>query len=148
MIKKTRATRGKEQNDQGNKKKITMRNEQGLKPPVSNFSLETTNPQDHPPPPHLNTSILPDPPLAYSTNKLFNTMCTSSPGGTKINEKIPGEQEDKGTRRPRTQDDQGNTQPLSPPLAHSIKEIGNKKTKEQEEQGHNMTRGNKKKRIP
>ena len=50
MIKKTKATRGKEQNGQGNKKKITIRKEQGLQPPISNFSLETTNPQ-HPPPP-------------------------------------------------------------------------------------------------
>ena len=46
MIKKTRATRGKEQNDQGNKKKIPIRKEQSLKPPLSIFSLETTNPQD------------------------------------------------------------------------------------------------------
>ena len=50
MIKKTRATRGKEPNDQGNKQKTTIRKEQGLKPPISNFSLETTNPQDPPPP--------------------------------------------------------------------------------------------------
>ena len=33
----------------------------------------------------------------------------------------------------------------SSPLAHSTKEVGNKKTKEQEGQGHKMTRGNKKK---
>ena len=58
MIKKTRATSGKEPNDQGNKQTITIRKEQGLKPPISNFSLETTNPQDPPP---INTSILPDP---------------------------------------------------------------------------------------
>ena len=94
MIKKTRATRGKEQKDQGNKKKITIRKERGLKPPVSNFSLETTNPQDPP----FNTSILPDPPppLADSTNELGNTMCTRSPGGTRRNEKNT-----RGTRRQR-----------------------------------------------
>ena len=48
MIKKTKATRSKEHNDQGNKKKITIRKEQGLKPPISNFSLETTNPHQNP----------------------------------------------------------------------------------------------------
>ena len=58
MIKKTRATRNKEKHDQGNKKKITIKKEQRLKPPVPNFSLEATDPQ-HPP---FNTSNLPDPP--------------------------------------------------------------------------------------
>ena len=33
----------------------------------------------------------------------------------------------------------------SSPLAHSTKEVGNKKTKEQEDQGHKMTRGKRKK---
>ena len=39
MIKKTRGTRSKEQDEQGNKKKRTRRKEQGLKPPVPSFSL-------------------------------------------------------------------------------------------------------------
>ena len=74
-------------------------------------------------------------------------MCTRSPEGTRIYEKMPGEQEDKRRRKPRTQDDQGKHSTTNPPLAHSTKEIGNKKTKEQEEQGHKMTRGNKKKKT-
>ena len=50
----------------------------------------------------------------------------------------------RGTRR-KEQESLKHTQTPSPPLAHSTKEVGNKKTKEQEDQGHKMTRGNNKK---
>ena len=52
----------------------------------------------------------------------------------------PGEQEEKNNHPLNT---------LNPqlPLAHSTKEVGNKKTKEQEDQGHKITRGNKKKKT-
>ena len=56
MIKKTRATRNKEQDDQGNKKKRTIRKEQDLKPPVS---VLTTNPQ------HPAKPTPPDPPTSW-----------------------------------------------------------------------------------
>ena len=141
MIKKNKATRGKEQNDQGNKKKITIRKEQGLNPPISIFSLETTNPQDPPPP--LTHPSSQTPPLADSTNELGNIMCTRSQGGTRKNEK-----KHQGNKKKRNKMTRENTQLPSPPLAHGTKEMGNKKIKEQEEQGHKMTRGNKKKIIP
>ena len=42
---------------------------------------------------------------------------------------MPEEQEDKGTRRPRTPDDQGKHSTPSPPLAHSTKQIGKQEDK-------------------
>ena len=50
----------------------------------------------------------------------------------------------RGTRR-KKQQSLTHTQTPSSPLAHSTKEAGNKMTKEQEDQGHKMTKGNKKK---
>ena len=67
---------------------------------------------------------------------------------------LPGEHEEltkkKGTIWPGEQEENNNhlLNTLNPqlPLAHSTKEVGNKKTKEQDDQGHKMTRGNKKKK--
>ena len=50
----------------------------------------------------------------------------------------------RGTRR-KEQESLKHTQTPSAPLAHSTKEVGNKKTKEQEDQGHKMTRGDNQK---
>ena len=63
--------------------------------------------------------------------------------------KLPRVQEERNmmtrvTRR-KEQESLKHTQTPSSPLAHSTKEVGNKKTKEEEDQGHKMTRGNKKK---
>ena len=50
-----------------------------------------------------------------------------------------------GGARRKEQESLKHTQTPSSPLAHSTKEVGNMKTKEQEHQGHRMTRGDRQK---